>query len=159
MLAPALVPSTANRRRARATRRTGPSRLDEFGRCGTQEKPTFARDWVLTSRPSHRHQGPEAKGHRDLRPCPQPTEPLRRRRPCRCLQHMAPLQRTGSLRRASFRRRLLHHELGYREVSSPGVCYCWCSLHRADGCSTGTTTSTPRPESPSLVIRRSKRSG
>lgn len=64
-----------------------------------------------------RHPRPEAEGHCVVRPGPEPTEPLRRRYAQRCLQHMAPFQRTGSLRCAAFHRRLLHHAMGHRQVS------------------------------------------
>lgn len=60
-----------------------------------------------------RHSDSKAEGHCHLWHGPQPTEPLRRRCPRRCLQLMATFQRTGSLRRSALYRRLLHHELGY----------------------------------------------
>lgn len=66
-----------------------------------------------------RHSGPEAEGYCDIRHGPEPTEPLCRRCPRCRLQHMAPIQLTGSLRRATVYCRVLHPELGHREVSRP----------------------------------------
>nr|XP_036589687.1 uncharacterized protein CTRU02_00441 [Colletotrichum truncatum]KAF6801692.1 hypothetical protein CTRU02_00441 [Colletotrichum truncatum] len=55
----------------------------------------------------------EAERYHHLRPFPQPPEPPRRCRPRRRLQHLAPLQRSGSLRPPSPGCRLVHHGLGY----------------------------------------------
>lgn len=98
--------------------RTTPTRRHERhgstnGRCMIDLWSVFLamEDIVLTAH--HRHPRPEAEGHRHLWHGPEPTEPFRWRRSRRCLQHMATIQRTGSLRCPTFHRCLLYHELGY----------------------------------------------
>lgn len=86
------------------------------GLCGGSQPVNLIANLTQHFLP-HRYPRSEAEGYCYLRPGPEPTEPFGRCRPCRHLQRLASLQRPGSLRYPSFCRCVLHHELGYREVS------------------------------------------